>query len=704
MTQKRTNIKDVVAGQLPEFVREQYPAFVAFVEAYYEYLEQNSVDLGTVRDIDLTLDSFIQYFKQELAHNYPISSSFDTERYLLKHIKDQYLAKGSEASYKLLFRLLYGKDVYMEYPGKSMLRVSDGRWQQDVSLFVRVEQGDPFALIGKTVDIQTSKKIYRTSVVPGSQRVNKVTANIENVVLFADNIYELFLDRNFYGEIFPGDVVKYQSDFQGQILPNTTKVKIQNKGANFKPGQVFQVSSGEGTPLWFKVLTIETYVNSKGETVEGGLKTIDLIKFGLGYTTDFSITVLPSSAVSTKKKIAKSVVSITYSLTPEVVGKVDMTSGGANYLQVPDVVVGGNGTGATAHAIVVDGEVTEVVIDNQGTGYTTAFINIIAQPGDTGSGAEGEVVLGSNYQYEYSDKTTGFTEGGYLNYGDYWASNYSDGAYVGTIARQFFVDAKDTIAGNPALLNVSLSAVAKYPGYYKTNDGFLDDSMYVQDSYYYQAFSYVIRIDEQLQKYASIVRTMLHPSGMAMFGEYSINNNIALNVALDSLVKSLGVTLYDTFAAEDFCALETSKDLSDSNIDPIDVLQKIIFGKHAEDSVTMTDPSVAFIRVITKNLGFTGQAEHTFAIENGGVRRVDKVFEDVYSGIIENYTRKSTTKAFNDYEPIMEYWTFRLDLNTIDDPLPGVYPEEGYIVKNAYEQGGFFQDVYANSRDSEFSN
>jgi hypothetical protein len=52
----------------------------------------------------------------------------------------------------------------------------------------------------------------------------------------------------------------------------------------------------------------------------------------------------------------------------------------------------------------------------------------------------------------------------------------------------------------------------------------------------------------------------------------------------------------------------------------------------------------------------------------------------------------------------MEYWTFRLDLNTIDDPLPGVYPEEGYIVLNAYEQGGFFEEVYANSRDSEFSN
>ena len=146
----RTKISNVVATQLPEFVRAEYPTFVAFVEAYYEFLENSQVDISKIRDIDSTLDEFIKHFKSELAHNYPNSASFDTERYLLKHIKDQYLAKGSEASYKLLFRLLYGKDVYMDYPGKQMLRVSDGRWQQDISLFVRVDVGDPISLIGKT--------------------------------------------------------------------------------------------------------------------------------------------------------------------------------------------------------------------------------------------------------------------------------------------------------------------------------------------------------------------------------------------------------------------------------------------------------------------------------------------------------------------------------------------------------------------------
>ena len=85
----RIAAKDIAASQLPEFVRTQYPTFVAFVEAYYEWLDTQSVDYKALRDIDSTLTDYIKYFKAEIAHNYPIvSTNFDTERFLLKHIKD----------------------------------------------------------------------------------------------------------------------------------------------------------------------------------------------------------------------------------------------------------------------------------------------------------------------------------------------------------------------------------------------------------------------------------------------------------------------------------------------------------------------------------------------------------------------------------------------------------------------------------------
>jgi hypothetical protein len=709
----RVGLKNLAGHQLPEFIQAEYPTFVSFVEAYYEYLDSQDVDITSIRDIDKTLDDYIKFFKAELAHNYPVvSNDANTERFLLKHIKEQYLAKGSEASYKLLFRLLYGKDVFIDYPGRMMLRVSDGRWTQDVSIFVLVSQGNPYDLIGKTASIQTGQKIYNTEVVANASVVTGVTASIQNVVVVDEvkKIYEIFLDRNFYGDISPFNSIKYGSEFSGTILPCTAKIKINDAGKNFRPGMVFQLQTGDGTPFWFKVSTVNA---------NGGLKTIDTIKYGLFYNTSFSITVLPNSAVTTKKKRTTAVSDLTY--TVEGNGKVvayTVLNGGLNYTQVPTVEITGNGTGATAHAVLTDGVVTSIVVDTFGQNYTTAFARIINAEDDvTGSGATLKAILGSDYTYSFKDKVDGFTESGYVNSGDYWDSTehgrsaaisaasirdgvitdievtspgsgyteatvvitdstgsgttadaiiegghitgividtfgynytnptieitgdgsgaeveatvrdgcitqlnvtnqgvgydlsspvidinipqqsgvnidgarkataipivsgghitgskitypgygyvtlplikvygsygYANGGYVGTIARQFFINAADTLGSDPAILNVSLEAVAKYPGYYKTNDGFLDDSMMIQDSYYFQAFAYVLKIDEQLQSYASVVRSMLHPSGMAMFGEYSINNKISLSIGLNSLVKSLGVTLYDTVLATD---------------------------------------------------------------------------------------------------------------------------------------------------------
>jgi hypothetical protein len=34
----------LVKEQLPEFVREEYPLFISFIEAYYEFLEKEQYD------------------------------------------------------------------------------------------------------------------------------------------------------------------------------------------------------------------------------------------------------------------------------------------------------------------------------------------------------------------------------------------------------------------------------------------------------------------------------------------------------------------------------------------------------------------------------------------------------------------------------------------------------------------------------------
>ena len=56
----------LVNRQVPEFVRDEYPTFVTFLEAYYQFLEQDQSaqellqNARSYRDVDTTVDSFVE--------------------------------------------------------------------------------------------------------------------------------------------------------------------------------------------------------------------------------------------------------------------------------------------------------------------------------------------------------------------------------------------------------------------------------------------------------------------------------------------------------------------------------------------------------------------------------------------------------------------------------------------------------------------
>lgn len=132
MTDEKTSF--LIKKQLPEFVRDEYPLFISFLEAYYEYLDSVSLNVGrtikNISDVDATLDLFEDQFFNEFAQFIPRDSAINSE-FLLKNMMNLLLAKGSEKSYKLLFRLLYNKDVEIIYPKQSVLIASDGKWVRE---------------------------------------------------------------------------------------------------------------------------------------------------------------------------------------------------------------------------------------------------------------------------------------------------------------------------------------------------------------------------------------------------------------------------------------------------------------------------------------------------------------------------------------------------------------------------------------------
>jgi hypothetical protein len=122
--------------KVPEFVREEYPLFVTFLEAYYEFLENKqgtnkndllteSKNLKTIFDIDASIDEFEQNFFNTYASLIPVDVQGNKDL-LIKNILPLYQSKGSENSFKLLFRFLFGQEPTIVYPKDNILRASDG--------------------------------------------------------------------------------------------------------------------------------------------------------------------------------------------------------------------------------------------------------------------------------------------------------------------------------------------------------------------------------------------------------------------------------------------------------------------------------------------------------------------------------------------------------------------------------------------------
>jgi hypothetical protein len=67
-------------------------------------------------------------------------------------------------------------------------------------------------------------------------------------------------------------------------------------------------------------------------------------------------------------------------------------------------------------------------------------------------------------------------------------------------------------------------------GFWASNDGKLNEDKYIQDSYYYQDYSYELRAPIALEKYKNILYNTFHSSGSELFGRYDTLINEIQNI------------------------------------------------------------------------------------------------------------------------------------------------------------------------------
>ena len=76
------------------------------------------------------------------------------------------------------------------------------------------------------------------------------------------------------------------------------------------------------------------------------------------------------------------------------IDRIDMVYSGTQYTIAPDISIVGDGTGAAATAVVNNGNVTKIIVNTAGSGYTWANVVITRHAGDvTGNGAQASSVI-----------------------------------------------------------------------------------------------------------------------------------------------------------------------------------------------------------------------------------------------------------------------------------------------------------------------
>jgi hypothetical protein len=287
MKEIEDNISLLIQNHFPEFYKESGDNFIAFVKEYYNWALQtnnhlyHSRKLLDYRDIDKTVDDFLYHFEEKYLKGAPVS--FQRSRFDIKHIIDIYRAKGSEQGTKLFFNRVFGDpsaEVY--FPGKDVLRASDGQWYIPKYL---------------EVDIAEKTSTFLGRLITGS--ASGATAFVEGVsrkVINGKYIDVLYLS-NINGSFDFGEIITQDGFLDGcpKVVGSLTSITIIDSGREFEVGDVVDVVSNRRGKLG------KARVDEVGRST--GKVTFNLIDGGSGYR----LTTVPE--VASRMLLLKNIVS-----------------------------------------------------------------------------------------------------------------------------------------------------------------------------------------------------------------------------------------------------------------------------------------------------------------------------------------------------------------------------------------------------------
>lgn len=493
----------------PHYIDQEYPHFAAMMEAYFEWLDRErgaydvSKNIPKYSQIRTTIDDFIEYFREHYLHYIPLNVLAD-KSLLVRYIKQFYLAKGTEKAYKFLFRILYDEDIELYYPSVDLLRASDGKWIEERSIKVTSTAQNPAVFESRLIRGSTTGA---SALVERAGRTKQ--QNVDVTELFLSNISGSFV----YGEIITcidenDDIVATET-----IYGVYQSVTVTNAGTMYRLNDPFYIRDGFGNKIGSGLITsVQT----------GGIDDLIIVEPGINYRGLYklvqSFNALQINFIYNGSPLSEQAIS---DYASQVIGET-IGSNGILIQQTPDAIIitdgdsESSGGGASGQIVLVgnNGDILQVKLLTRGVMYSEPVVTIETSTGSGGSiravttGGQIQTVQLFEFPIEVLNPSVDFS----------------------------------TRGNGDAAGQVNLGTLIRYPGRWINTDSHLSSDKRLQDNYYWQDFSYVIKGDVLINQYRQLVKDAIHPAGLIVFGE--------LQATFDALDDRYGIETIDEIDLE----------------------------------------------------------------------------------------------------------------------------------------------------------
>ena len=522
---------------------------------------QNIQDLLNFRDPDKVIQHFLNQFRNEFMKTIPEDLHEDiNKRNLIKNIKSLYRTKGTAKGHEIFFRLLFGLKSETFYPREQMLRVSDGEFTFNRVLRCINPVGNTGQLIGRQITGTTSgataivENISRFQI--GATLVSEFLLNEESITgTFsvgevvqgtATDTDDLFIKSTITG--IPGT---FTITNDGSLYQNNDNIKLVGGGG----GSICQVENiGQGS-------ISEFYINAAGNNYQIGDKLVfdNQNTDGAGAIAEVAVVngAIAGETGSGYDHIVYETATSKNDINPgdkivleEGIGDITdirLINGGSGYSTTPTVTVTSS-TGVNAEIFAYGNEIGNLLgikVIEAGSGHeqspsppTVAIPQSIIVLQATGNYATDETVTGGtsgNTGVVVSwDSTRGILRLKDVS-GPFTGHEVLTGALSGTTGLM----AKTDLATS----TVDVVAVSASEGKYVSEDGHLSETtMKIQDSLYYQDFSYVIKVGRTIDEWRDAFKKTMHPAGFYFTGQVNIESRLNVKNRMPVIGRVSGIS------------------------------------------------------------------------------------------------------------------------------------------------------------------